>query len=87
MCRAGGFIQLLETAYDEAHRTFHLVLSREKCLARLLSWASFRTPDVPFAPVSQNFNVHFYKLEILSVFAPSPKNLNKFLSRKGLLRV
>lgn len=42
-------------------------------LAWLLSWTHFRILDAPFAPVSQNFNMHIYKLEIISLFSPSPK--------------
>lgn len=42
-------------------------------LAWLLSWTRFRILDALLAPVSQNFNMHIYKLEIISLFSPTPK--------------
>lgn len=53
----------------------------------LLFWSRFRIPDVSLAPVLQNFNVYIYKVKITSLFSPSPKEENKFLDKKGILKV
>lgn len=86
--KAGGFIQLLGTACDEAHGTDHPAPSREKVPGHgRCPGATSDFWEVAFAPVLQNFNAHIYKLKIISTLCSCPKGaVCKFLSKKGILK-